>query len=130
MTPDTRQSIDRPRYGYPGYHGRPAECRLRIFRPGPDRPVVVVASEVPDNPGTSITNRVEVLAGLVAREFGIDPAGMLWVEHYPAGGGRREAVFRLVEFRAVGRSGELCKPAWHTTSRAAVERLVGGPLPD
>src|SRR6185503_8773416 len=59
-----------------------ARCRLRFFE-APTGDVVVVATELPDNPGMSITNAAEELAGTVCRDYGIDPERLVWVEHYP-----------------------------------------------
>jgi hypothetical protein len=122
----TTATIDRL-YDYPGYFGGPARCRLRIFHLGPDRPAVVIATELPDNPSTSITNRAEVLADLVAREFNIDADTMLWVEHYAADRILPER-YSVVEFQADPRTGRPCKPHWRHLTRQAVEALVG-PLP-
>ena len=43
--------------------GRPADCRIRIYLPDDvlDAPVVV-CSELPNNPGGSITNSAEMIA--------------------------------------------------------------------
>ncbi len=43
--------------------GRRARCRVRIYLPDdlPDTPMVV-CSELPNNPGGSVTNAVEVIA--------------------------------------------------------------------
>jgi hypothetical protein len=48
--------------------GRPARCRVRIYLPEDvlDAPVVV-CSELPNNPGGSITNSAETIAAGVIR---------------------------------------------------------------
>ena len=69
-------------YHYRGLHGFRAWCRLRIYRT--TEKDIVVATEMPDNPGTSITNFVEQLAGMVCADFLIEPNRLVWVEHYPA----------------------------------------------
>jgi hypothetical protein len=48
--------------------GRPSHCRVRIYLPDNvfDAPVVV-CSELPNNPGGSITNSAEVIAAGVIR---------------------------------------------------------------
>lgn len=124
----TAAPIDRE-FSYPGFHGRPARCRIRVYRRGPDRPTVVIATELADNPGTSVTNRAETVAAMVCREFGIDPGTLLWVEHYGPWRHLGES-FSLVEFQAGREPGELCRPCWHPTTKAAVERLIGSPLAD
>jgi hypothetical protein len=43
--------------------GRPAHCRVRIYLPDDVRDApVVICSELPNNPGGSITNSAEVIA--------------------------------------------------------------------
>lgn len=71
-------------YHYPGYHGAPSFCRLRVFH-DPDRPPVVLMSEVRDNPGTSVTNRAEVIAWDACKRFGLDPRNTLFFTHYGPG---------------------------------------------
>lgn len=59
-----------------------SKCRLRLYEhEGLD---VVVATEIPENEGTSITNCAENLMGLVSAEFDMDMQKMVWIEHYPA----------------------------------------------
>ena len=58
---------------YPGYHGCVSWCRVRVYGPDPerlrdaDKRPVVVATERDDNPGTSVTNRIEVIATVLYR---------------------------------------------------------------
>jgi hypothetical protein len=118
-------------FPYEGYHGRPAHCRIRIFY-DPDRPVVVIATELPSNPGTSITNRAEVIASEVCRRYSIDPDTLTWIEHYL--GDPRERVdsaagehFSRAEFqRDAGR--RLVSPRWYHMPKRRVETLIGQPL--
>lgn len=62
-------------------------CRLRIFAQEGRTPVMV-CSELPENPSTSITNLAEILAAeLIAcylphRFEEMEP--VVWLEHYPA----------------------------------------------
>ncbi len=63
-----------------GKAGRLGRCRLRVFRPGPDRPAVVVATDLP---GPGVTDAAEKLAAAVARLHGLDPDCVLWVGHVP-----------------------------------------------
>ena len=81
--------------------GRSAHCRVRIYLPEDvlDSPVVI-CSELPNNPGGSITNSAEVIAAEVIR-----------VETAPY----------LEETRAwIG------EPIWKQLDRTSVEVLVGG----
>ena len=79
--------------------GRRSRCRVRIYLPDhvPDTPVVV-CSELPDNPGGSVTNSVEVIAAGVIRANKL-PTPLVWIEHRPkesTGGGPE--TFELVVF--------------------------------
>jgi hypothetical protein len=49
-----------------------------------DGRTVVIATERPDNPGTSVTNAAEELASQVCQRFDIDPDKLVWIESYPA----------------------------------------------
>ncbi len=122
------KAADRNPFPYAGYFARPAHCRLRVYT-HPDRPTVIIATEVPTNPGTSITNRVEHLATLVIRASGIDPEGCIWIEHYPAGPRPLPERFAIVEFGRDQR-GRLAKPHWTHVTRDHVERLIGRRLED
>ena len=79
------------RYDYIGQWRFPAHCWLRAYVPDTagDLPVVV-ATELPDNPGTSVTDFAERLAWSVAHEErvwtlapGAQREGFTWLEHYP-----------------------------------------------
>lgn len=69
------------RYCFRGFHGCPSWCQLEIL-PLSDGCTVVLATEVQDNPGTSVTNAAERLVHWVCLEFSIDPSSLVWIEHY------------------------------------------------
>jgi len=69
-------------YHFEGFHGCQSECGLSVIRL-PDGRTAVICTELPNNKGTSITNFAEDLAGLVCTEHGINPAKLVWIEHYP-----------------------------------------------
>ena len=60
------------------------ECRLRIYQLTLDHFVVIV-SELPENPGASITDEASKLINLVCYQFGLTAYKVMWIEHYPAG---------------------------------------------
>ena len=72
------------RYEYKGYHGAPSVCGLEIR--ALEVGTLVVVTELPDNPGTSVTNMAENLATDVCRANNISPHKLIWVEHYPERG--------------------------------------------
>jgi hypothetical protein len=63
---------------------RGGRCRVRIFLPEePDRDApVVVCTELPNNPGQSVTNSAEQIAAEVIRAHRL-PTPLVWIEHYP-----------------------------------------------
>src|ERR671913_1029697 len=117
--------------------GRPAHCRVRIYLPDDMRDTpVVICSELPNNPGGSITNSAEVIAAGVIRANEL-PTPLVWIEHWPeesTDGG--EETFELVVFSSyevIERAlylGEtrawMGDATWKPLDRASVEVLVGG----
>jgi hypothetical protein len=79
--------------------GRPAHCRVRIYLPEDMRDApVVICSEVPNNPGESISNSSEAISAAVIRANEL-PTPLVWIEHWPkesTDGG--EETFDLVVF--------------------------------
>ena len=116
---------------------RGGRCRIRIFLPEEEQDApVVICSELPNNPGGSITNSAEVIAAEMIRSHKL-PSSLVWIEHWPeesTDGG--EETFDLVVFssyevteRALylgeGRAW-LGDATWKRLDRATVEVLVGG----
>jgi hypothetical protein len=66
---------------YKGYWSDGGRCRIRIYREEGRAPVVI-CSQPPDNPNTSITNMAEYLAAEVIEGHRL-PAPLKWIEHYP-----------------------------------------------
>jgi hypothetical protein len=117
-------------YLFRSSHGGPSYCWLRIYTaPGQ---TVVLATELDENPGTSITNMAERLATEVTRTFGLALDTLLWIEHYPARQGldgrpQFPESFDQVTFTRTSR-GLQC-PQWRRLSQAHVEILLGQTLP-
>jgi len=105
---------------YRGYHGCASRCRLRVYQHGTT--TVLLVSEIPENPGTSITNRAEALATALVRQYAQGP-DWVWIEHYPPQGGLEE---RLHEVRFTwDERGRASNPQWERISREAVVALIG-----
>jgi len=116
--------------------GRSARCRVRIYLPDDVRDApVVICSELPNNPGGSITNTAEVIAAGVIQANEL-PTSVVWIEHWPeesTNGG--EETFELVVFSSYELTqrapflGEtrawIGEATWKTLDRTAVELLVG-----
>jgi hypothetical protein len=132
-------------HGYAGFHNAPSHCRIRIYQQD-GRVPVVIATELADNPGTSITNLAEQLCAEVIRaRFPArfeEEEPVIWIEHYqrtPEELRRHWPEFSRVTFhsrapRRVTRAGrdqlQLGTPAWSHLPRTAVEALVGQPVAD
>ena len=116
--------------------GRSAHCRVQIYLPDDTRDdPVVICSELPNNPGGSITNSAEVIAAGVIRANEL-PTPLVWIEHWPEEATEGKGTFELVVFSSyevIERAPYLgerrawigdatCKPL----DRASVEILVGG----
>lgn len=102
-----------------------AHCRLRSYAGG--QQTVVIASELPDNPGMSITNAAAELATQVCQRYGIDPECLVWVEHYGATATtsyRQDPpeTYDLVTFTWTGKG--FAQPRWAHSSREAVAQLI------
>jgi hypothetical protein len=67
---------------YQGLNGADGVCHVRVFeRPG-ELPVVI-AGNLDDNPGTTITNAIEMVAEAVKRNVISDGREFKLIEHYP-----------------------------------------------
>jgi hypothetical protein len=114
--------------------GRGARCRIRIYLPDDIRDApVVICSELPNNPGGSITNSAEVIAAGVIRANEL-PTSLVWIEHWPEETTEGKEIFELVVFSSyevlerVPYLGEtrawIGEPTWKRLDRATVEVLV------
>jgi hypothetical protein len=116
--------------------GRSAHCRVRIYLPDdPGDALVVICSELPNNPGGSITNSADVIAEGVIRAHEL-PTPLVWIEHWPKETADEQETFDLVVFSSyevVERAPYLGETrarigyaTWKRLDRTAVELLVGG----
>jgi hypothetical protein len=124
-------------------------CRVRIYRPflseedsAARDEAVVICTELPNNPGMSVTNAAERIAGEVI-SFHRLPTPLVWVEHYEDGARGSEATedphtFDLVTFSSyevedlgayLGEERKrIGEPSWQPLDRATVEALIGESL--
>jgi hypothetical protein len=85
-------------HSYKDAGGRPSHCRVRIYLPeGMHDVPVVICSELPNNPGGSITNSAEVIAAgvILTNEL---PTPLVWIEHWPEESTEGKETFELVVF--------------------------------
>jgi hypothetical protein len=117
-------------------------CRVRLFSRGNETPVLVL-SELPDNPSTSVTNLAEVLFAEAIRHFCPERFGwaepVVAVEHYVEEHDRRGKVARKATWDRVtfaswtprkiwlgGRERiSLGAPTWRSMPREEVVALIG-----
>jgi hypothetical protein len=117
-------------YLYRGFHACLSYCWLRIYTT--QGRSIVFATEMPDNPGTSITNAAERLATEVTRTFRLALDTLTWIEHYPKrqanhGHPSLPASFDLVTFTRTAQG--LRSPEWRRLSQVQVEAMLGQSLP-
>jgi hypothetical protein len=128
-------------FRYRGYHGCPSRCRLRVFEPNPDNaeetntPTVVVFTELANNPGTSITNRIEHLATEVFKLLEKPPSGITVIEHYEDRAFIGNQPLFKEEFDVVTLTWISClhcegfiDPRWNPIAKAEVEEIIGQSL--
>ena len=114
---------------------RRGRCRIRIYLPDEERDaVVVICTELANNPGASVTNAIRRIAAEVIESHRLSTP-LVWIEHYEEGAWGpnsfelvlfdsyevRESRAPYLEDRAV----EIGSPMWKPLDRASVETLVG-----
>lgn len=126
-SPFAMPSLDLP-FRYWGFLNAPSRCRIRVFEPK-ERPLVVIATELPDNSGTSITNFAAPLATQIGELLLVPLEALVWVEHYPERGPapQERENFSLVTFTRAPHG--LTAPRWRSLDRAGVAARIGGELP-
>jgi hypothetical protein len=113
-------------YSYkPHGHGIQARCGVQVFETR--QRDVLVLTELPDNPGMSVTNYSEgLVTELLARHERLNPQRLAVIEHYPASSKDDETHDHVIcDFR-----GRQCiRVSWRRLTRREVDRLIGEPWP-
>jgi hypothetical protein len=113
-------------FDYPNRGSGITRCYLQVYQ-RTDGLLIAVATEVPWNDGTSITNAIESIADGVRQSFQIAHEDLVLIEHYPARAARRTYHEDLEIFSHVGfkiRSGRFRQPQWTYLPRMQVEGLI------
>lgn len=113
------------KYNYRNIYGKEksAVTRLRIFLG--EKKTVVVATELNENQGTSITNAVEYLAAEVCKDFGIEPSKLVWIEHYERDMELPERYDLVtMQFHDNQRGFRFVGPKWRPLQAEKVERAI------
>ncbi len=74
-------------------------CHLQILR-GKTH-CLLLSTELPDNPGLSISNASHLIAALAVNTFGLDPNTLHHINHYPATNGRVEYFHVAVKWEVL-----------------------------
>ncbi len=83
---------------YQGLNGFDGLCHVRVYEQ-PGQLPIVIAGGLDDNPGTSITNAIEMVAAAVQRSEFSDGREFRLVEHYPDTiNGRGTPTYALIHF--------------------------------
>ncbi|MGB3298592.1 MAG: hypothetical protein WBA76_10015 [Phormidesmis sp.] len=80
-----------------------------------------MVSELPDNPGMSVTNAAGALAMQVCQYYEIEPQKLIWIEHYPEEP-THEETFDRVTFSFD--SGRLADPQWRRIAKEEAHQLL------
>lgn len=124
------------KWKYRGYHDSPSMCHLRLFEPVETyKPLIAIFTELDSNPGTSVTNRIEVLATMAWQWQERPQRGLTVVEHYPNRGMHNPIKnrwqfpeeFDVVTFEQSDGC-RFARPKWRRVSRQEIEGMIGQPL--
>ncbi len=123
-------------YHYTNLHGydRTAFCRARHYKAG-DKSIIIL-TELDQNQGTSVTNKIEWIALELLELWQLDKDNTVWIEHYPDCGGemhRGDALFAesysTVKFKWIKDSWHnkwrFGQPDWAAIPRSLVEYELG-----
>jgi hypothetical protein len=121
-------------YRIDAFSNRLSSCYLRVYKL-PDNVAVVIATELAENKGPSVTNSAEAWATEAVTEYGLDQRRTYFVEHYDARSyapPRRlrdedRETYDFVSFLWDGDRGA-CQPKWRPSTREEIEKLVGQSL--
>jgi hypothetical protein len=105
---------------YDGFFGCESVCGLCIVQNDAGQ-FVIVCVEIPGNPGTSVTNCAEYLAGGILKKFKIPWNNFVWIEHYVGrklGAQWKEEDWDLVTFQVHKDTGECGVPSWRPMTEA------------
>lgn len=102
-------------YEYKGFGNCESKCKIEVHSN------IVIATELDDNTGTSITNYAETLATMICKQFSILPEELIWIEHYPKDSYSLE-TYSLVKFDID--KNRFSNPKWSYLSNTELEGLI------
>jgi hypothetical protein len=122
-----KQIADNPNFEYLGLQCFPSKCRLRAYAEA-GQPTIVIATELTDNPGTSVTHAIEEIATQAWQWLERPAAGMIVIEHYEQDGKEAYAQERFALVKLTDLDGQFICPDWRYVSKEEVERWIGRKL--
>lgn len=102
-------------YNYKGIRGCDCKCDIEI------RENIVIATELKENPGTSITNWAEHLANDITEQYSIPKEKLVWLECYDHLG-----IYAIVEFEL--RGNVFVNPQWKHCTKAVIDKIADGKI--
>ncbi len=113
-------------FEFAGLHGCPSRCGVEVFDKGKSR-IVVVATELSQNNGTSVTNAWPQLADAIQEEYNLDDREVTWIEHYPERRGLYESFDMVLMFRDSTGHWRMSQEqrVWRNLAWENVQRLIG-----
>lgn len=113
------------RFEYDGYFRRPGYTQLDVFARNDEKFRVLIATEIPDNPGASITNCIGSVAQAICRKFNIGPTDFILIEHW-LGDIILPEHWHLVRFNKIQFYPiKFEEPQWFRLGKNQIERLIG-----
>lgn len=102
------------------------QCHLRIFQPHSEVQTVLV-TDMGFEMGWFIPYLIEKLIDQIVREFDLDPAKLIWIEHYtPAFRKPSHVDFSQVTFD--WHNGQATNPQWNAIAPEAAKALISEDL--
>jgi hypothetical protein len=101
---------------------RQGYCRLRIYNRRGNH--LVVLTEVPNNPGQSITAASEVIATGLVKRYRLNPTTTRWLEHWPADTRDEQSVAAYAAVNYRWQDGIASSPQWQSLSLKRAEAMT------
>lgn len=100
-----------------------SKCGLKIKK-GKEK-TVVIASELPENPGTQITSVSSDLARQICESYHIEPENLIYIEHAPNMNSKLsfyDETFFRVHFELTNNG--FTSPKWEKINRNQIDALI------
>lgn len=110
-------------FDFEGDWGVVSKCGLKIIKGTTEN--IIIAAELPDNPGTQITSFSAELVEQICVAYDVPVNSVIYLEHTPNMNSKLsfydESFFR-VRFEQIG--GKLSSPKWEKLTREQVDQVI------